>query len=289
MTQLAWDAPGERLYETGVSNGVLYLPNAQGVFDNGVAWNGLTALTESPSGAESNKQYADNIVYVNLTSAEEFTGTLEAFTCPKEFYQFDGLASPVPGFTLGQQRRRAFGLSYKTLIGNDIDQSDFGYKIHVIYGATAAPSERNYATVNDSPEGMTLSWELTTTPVTVPGYRPTATLTFDSTILPAEKMQEIEDILWGTEGENPRLPSPSEWLTILGSTQVLVEPTEPTYNVTTKVITIPATAGVEYYIKGVKKNAGPTAAITEDTLVIAKPASGYKFPNVTDVDWLYEF
>lgn len=287
---LTWDNPGERLYETGVSNGVLYIPDNAGLYNNGVAWNGLTALTESPSGAESNKQYADNIVYVNLTSAEEFSGTLEAFTSPREFDQFDGLATPVPGFNIGQQRRRTFGLSYKTLVGNDIDGSDHGYKLHVIYGASAAPSERSYATVNDSPEGMTLSWEITTTPVPVGvGYRPTATLTFDSTLIPAAKMTEIENLLWGTEGVDPQLPTPAEFITLLGGTTVQVEPTAPTYNATTKVITIPSTAGVEYFIDGVKKNAGALPAITKDTLVIAKPASGYKFPVPTDDDWLFKF
>ena len=185
MTRVLWDQVGEKVYETGVDRGVLYIPDNTGDYTTGFAWNGLTAVTESPSGAESNKQYADNTVYLNLKSAEEFGATLEAFTYPEEFGQCDGSAAPTAGVRIGQQVRKTFGLSYRTLLGNDLDGTEYGYKIHLIYGADAAPSERAYGTVNDSPEAITFSWELSTTKVavgTVKGvkYDPCASMTIDS-------------------------------------------------------------------------------------------------------------
>jgi len=190
MTALLWDQAGQRTYETGVDKGVLYIPNALGVYDTGVAWNGLTTVTESPSGAEANKQYADNRVYANLLSAEQFGGTIEAFTYPPEFGQCNGTASPTPGVAVGQQTRKSFGFSYRTRLGNDLEDTEYGYKIHLVYGAKAAPSEMAYATINDSPEAITMSWEITTDPVDVPGtnpetgkpYKPTATLTIVATV-----------------------------------------------------------------------------------------------------------
>src|SRR5690606_35515536 len=172
MARVTWDQVGERLYETGVDHGVLYLRNETGDYDTGVAWNGLVSVTESPTGAESNPQYADNIKYLNLVSAEEFGATIEAFTYPEEFAQCDGTAAPAAGVYVGQQPRRTFGLSYRTQVGNDIDGTDHGYKLHLIYGALAAPSEKAYNTINDSPEAITFSWELTTTAVEVPGLKP---------------------------------------------------------------------------------------------------------------------
>lgn len=214
MSRLTWGAPTDRRFETGCDRGVLYLPNPAGVYDEGVPWNGLVSVTESPSGAESNKQYADNGVYVNLLSAEEFSATLEAFTYPDEFEECDGSVSPKPGVTIGQQGRRMFGLAYRTLIGTAAN-SRAGYKIHLVYGAQAAPSEKAYNTVNDSPEATTLSWELSTTPVavgTIGGveYLPAALVTIDSTKVAAEDLTALEDMLYGTVTEEAQLPSPAE-------------------------------------------------------------------------------
>jgi hypothetical protein len=215
MVQLKWDQVGERRYETGVDHGVLYIPDAvTGEYEDGFPWNGLVSVTESPSGAESNKQYADNQVYLNLVSAEEFGGTLEAFTYPDEFAQCDGSAEPVPGVTIGQQTRKQFGLSYRTRVGNDTQGTDHGYKIHLLYGALAAPSEKAYTSINDSPEAITLSWELSTTPVEVPDHKPSASITIDSTKVDAAELKALEDILYGTATLTARLPLPAEVLTI---------------------------------------------------------------------------
>ncbi len=216
MAALVWDQTGEKIYETGVDHGVLYIPNALGVYANGYAWNGLTSVSESPSGAEPTAQYADNIKYLNLVSAEEFGATVEAFTYPDEFGQCDGSAAPVEGVLLGQQGRRSFGLSYRTLVGNDLEGTDFGYKLHLIYGATARPSEKAYNTVNDSPEAITFSWELSTTPVSVTGFKPTASITIDSTKTDAADLAALEEILYGAAATEPRLPMPDEVLTLLG-------------------------------------------------------------------------
>ena len=199
MAKLAWDQTGDRQFETGVDHGVLYVRDATGAYPLGVPWNGLTAVTESPSGAEATPQYADNIKYLNLTSAEEFGGTVEAFTFPDEFGVCDGSVSPEDGLLIGQQGRKTFGLVYRTKVGNDTEGQDAGYKLHLIYGCLAAPSEKAYATVNDSPEAITFSWEITTTPVDVTGYKPTATLTLDSTKVTALKMAELEELLFGTD------------------------------------------------------------------------------------------
>lgn len=214
--KLVWDQVGERTYETGVNKGVLY-PQAGGAYPKGVAWNGLTAVTESPSGAEASPLYADNIKYLNLMSAEEFGATVEAYTYPDEFAACNGEASLVEGVSIGQQKRTAFGMSYQTKVGNDVD-SEAGYKIHLIYGALAAPSEKAYATVNDSPEAITFSWELTTTPVEVTGFKPTASLVIDSTKVDADKMAAIEAVLYGTAEEEARLPLPDEVLQIVNGT-----------------------------------------------------------------------
>lgn len=216
MTKLAWDKTGERFYETGVSKGVLYLLGTEGTYSKGVAWNGLTAVTESPSGAEATPLYADNIKYLNLMSTEEFGATVEAYTYPDEFGECNGEASLKTGVSIGQQKRKTFGMSYVTKIGNDVD-SELGYKIHLIYGALAAPSEKAYATVNDSPEAITFSWELTTTPVEVEGFKPTASLVIDSTKVDAAKLTEFEKILYGDEATEARLPLPSEVATLFNT------------------------------------------------------------------------
>ena len=215
MSKLVWAKTGERFYETGVKNGVLYIPTA-GVYDKGVAWNGLISVAESPSGAEASPLYADDIKYLNLISAEEFGGTIEAYYSPEEFDACDGSASLVPGVNIGQQKRSTFGLCYRTTLGNDIDNNDYGYKLHMVYGCLAAPSEKGYSTINDDPEAITLSWEFTTTPVAVEGYKPTALVTIDSTKVDADKLAALEAILYGSESEEPRLPLPDEIVTIMG-------------------------------------------------------------------------
>lgn len=213
MAKLVWDQTGERYYETGVKMGVLY-PQVNGEYPKGVAWNGLTAVTESPSGAEATALYADDTKYLSLMSAEEFGATIEAYTYPDEFAQCDGSAELAKGVSIGQQKRKAFGLCYRTVLGNDTDNNDYGYKLHLIYGALAAPSEKAYATINDSPEAITFSWEVTTTPVSVAGFKPTASITIDSTKVDAEKLAALEAKLYGSASEEATLPLPDEVATI---------------------------------------------------------------------------
>lgn len=217
MAKLVWDATGERKYETGVRNGVLYVMDESGTYPKGVAWNGLTAVTESPSGAEATALYADDVKYLNLISAEEFGATIEAYTYPDEFAQCNGEASLVNGVTIGQQPRKTFGMAYRTVLGNDIENESYGYKLHLIYGAVASPSEKAYATINDSPEAITFSWELKTTPVVVEGFKPTASLTIDSTKADAAKLTALEDILFGSESGEARLPLPNEIATLMNA------------------------------------------------------------------------
>lgn len=217
MSTLTWDNAGERLYETGVQKGVLYVRGADGNYGNGVAWNGLTAVTESPSGAEATALYADDIKYLNLMSNEEFGATIEAYTYPEEFAECDGSAALVEGVFIGQQKRSTFGLCYRTTLGNDAVGNDYGYKLHIIYGCLAAPSEKAYATINDSPEAITFSWEVTTTPVQVAGHKPTACVTIDSTKVATGTMAKIEAKLYGTEQDEPTLLLPDEIVTLLAA------------------------------------------------------------------------
>ena len=216
MSKLVWDKTGERLYETGVDHGVLYPVQAGGVYNKGVAWNGLISVTESPSGAEASPIYADNIKYLNLMSTEEFGATVEAYMYPDEFAECDGSAEIAKGVNIGQQNRKTFGLCYRTVIGNDVDSNGHGYKLHMIYGALAAPSEKGYQTINDSPEAITFSWELSTTPVNVEGFKPTASLTIDSTKADPTKLAALEKILYGDTDIEPRLPLPDEIATLMG-------------------------------------------------------------------------
>jgi hypothetical protein len=288
MTTLEWDQVGEKLYETGIDRGVLFLPNNVGDYDSGFAWNGLTSVEESPSGAESNKQYANNKIYVNLTSAEEYSATLGAFTFPDEFSECDGTAQPVAGLYIGQQRRKTFGLSYRSLIGNDLVDTAYGYKLHLVYGGKAAPSSKTHSTVNESPEAMEFSWEISTIPVDVPGHQPTSTITIDSTRISSAKLAELEALLYGTVGQDPRLPSPAEVIALLEDTTVEVRATEPSFDSGTDTITIPVVTGVDYKVNNVVVAAGPLV-ITEDTVVTASPQQGYKFPAVSDNDWYYDF
>lgn len=216
MPPLVWDEIGERTYETGVDHGVLYIPDVAGVYATGVAWNGLTTVTESPSGAEANAQFADNIKYLNLISAEEFGATVEAFTYPPEFAQFDGLAVPQPGVVVGQQPRKMFGLSYRSRLGNDVEGDTFGYKLHLVYGAVASPSEKAYNTINDSPEAITFSWEVSTTPVPVTGFAPTSLIVVDSTIVDPDELAALEELLYG-DTVAAKLPTPDEVIAIFAA------------------------------------------------------------------------
>jgi hypothetical protein len=208
MPTLVWDQVGERLFETGVDHGVLYIPDATGVYATGVAWNGLTTVTESPTGADSNAQYADNIKYLNLISVEEFGATLEAFTYPDEFAEFDGLGVPSPGVVIGQQHRKMFGLSYRTRLGNDVEGNEYGYKLHLVYGCQASPSERAYNTINDTPEAIAFSWAISTTPVPVTDYKPTALIVVDSTVVDPTALASLEDALYGGATGTAKLPTP---------------------------------------------------------------------------------
>lgn len=290
MTKLQWGANGQRFFETGVSKGVLYLAN-NGNYNEGYAWNGLTTVTESPSGAEATPQYADNGKYINMVSIEEFGGTIEAFTYPDKFAECDGTKVVSGGLFIGQQVRRGFGFSYQTIKGNDLDP-ELGYKINLVYGALAAPSEKTRSTVNDSPEATPFSWEFSTTAVnvgTVGGvdYKPTSIVVIDSTKFTAAQMTALEDILYGTAGTDPRLPLPAEVIGLFSGAQTTVAPTQPTYNSSTGVVTIPEITGVEYQVDGETVTGTYTVPTGQSRIVTAVPASGYKFPANTDDDWQY--
>ena len=217
MSKIIWDNTGERTYETGVDHGVLYPIQEGGLYTKGVAWNGLTAVTESPSGAEATPLYADNIKYLNLVSAEDFGCTIEAYTYPDEFAECDGSAEIATGVYAGQQARKVFGLCYRTILGNDTDSNAHGYKLHLIYGCLASPSEKSYSTVNDSPEAITFSWEVKSTPVNVSGFKPTAVLTIDSTKVEPSKLAKLEEALYGSESTEAKLPTPDEVVAIIGA------------------------------------------------------------------------
>jgi hypothetical protein len=287
MTQLTWDSIGSRFYEAGIDRGVLYLPDGNGNYTNGYAWNGLTKITEKPTGASANPQWADNIKYLNLISTEQFEADIEAFTYPDAFAACDGTSQPEPGVSIGQQPRKLFGLAYRTKVGNDVDGSNHGYKIHVVYNAFATPSQKVYETINDSPKAMAFAWSVTTTPISVPGYQPTATIVIDSTKVSSTALATLEQFLYGTAGTNPSLPQPVDLLALFSGTVTQVAPVAPTYNSTTKVITIPVVTGITYEINGLAVTGNVT--ITQDTVVNAVPNTGYKFPLVTDSDWFFSF
>lgn len=294
MTALQWDKTGERLYETGVDHGVLYQINGSGDYVAGVAWNGLTTVTESPSGAESNKQYADNIEYLNLISKEQFAATIEAFMYPPEFGQNDGTAAPAAGVSVSQQRRKTFGFCWRTRLGNDIEGVDYGYKLHLAWGCLASPSEKAYATINDSPEAINFSWEVSSTPVGVgvvggTEYAPTAKMTIDSTEVDPAKLAALELVLYGTTGVDPALPLPEDVITMMTTVLTNATPAAPTYNSSTDIITIPSTTGVEYLINDVVVPSGAYGPIAADTEVRARPATGYKFPVPTQTQWVITF
>jgi hypothetical protein len=294
MTVLTWDEQGERLYETGVDHGVLFLPDESGDYNEGVAWNGLTTVTESPAGADATPQFADNIKYLNLIAAETFGGTVEAFTYPDEFAECDGTAEPSAGVFIGQQNRRVFGLCYRTQLGNDIDGTDHGYKLHLVYGAQAAPSEKAYATINDSPSAIAFSWTITTTPVNVTDHKPTALLTIDSTKVDPTILGDLVDILYGTSGVDPRMPLPDEIITMFeGAAPTEVDTgipaNQPTYDAGTHVVTLPAVTGIQWKINGVNKAPGAQPALTvgQTALITANAQPGYVIEG--DDDWVFDY
>ena len=285
MTALVWDAVGERFYETGCDHGVLYRINEGGVYDTGFAWNGLVAVTESPTGAESTKTYADNIPYLNLISLEEFEATLECYTYPDEFAECDGSAQPEDGVLIGQQPRKLFGLSYRTRVGNDVEHTELGYKIHLVWNAFASPSEKAYNTINDTPEAITFSYDITTTPVPMTNYKPTATMTIDSTKVDPTALATLEAMLYGGVSADPALPTPDAVLAIFAGSVTEATPLAPTYIPETEGVVIPTVTGVVYKVSGSVVTG--TITITGPTLVKASPASGYKFATGVDDDWYF--
>lgn len=294
MTALTWDGVGEKIYETGVDHGVLYLPNpATGVYDEGVAWNGLVSVTESPSGAEPTATYADNIKYMTLLSAEEFAATIEAYTYPDEFAECDGTVAAEPGVLVGQQPRKAFGMVYRTLVGNDLEGNAAGYKLHLLYGCLAAPSEKAYTTINDSPEAITFSWEVSTTPQPVSGMQPTSLIVIDSTEVSPAALALLEAELFGDAGGDANLPSPDQVIAFFAGALTVVDmatfANQPTYNSGTHVVTLPSVTGVQWKINGVNKTAGAQPAMTvgQTSEVTAHPLAGYQLDG--DTDWTYDY
>lgn len=293
MAKLEWDKIGEKVYRTGVNKGVLYQPDGAGEYTTGEAWNGLTNVTASPSGAESNKSYADNIVYANIQSVEEFGGTIEAFTYPSSFAQNDGSAVPTPGVMVGQQRRRPFGFSWQNRLGNDLLAEDYGFEINMVWGAQASPSEKADQTISDSPEPQALSWEVTTTAVsigTVLGveYKPASFMKVSSIGTDPAKLTALMDALYGTVSTPAMLPMPADVILMMASALVSATPAAPTYDSGSDEITIPGTTGVIYSINGVDKVAGDHV-IAATSEVRARPATGYKFPFPTQTQWIFTF
>lgn len=292
--KLTWDGSGERVYETGVDHGVLYVRTA-GTYGDGVPWNGLTGVTESPSGAEATPLYADNIKYLNLKSREDFGATIEAYTYPDEFGECDGTVELVPGVKVGQQARKSFGMSYRTLVGTDED-ADAGYKLHLVYGADAAPSEKARTTVNDTPDATAFSWTVTTTPIEVTGLKPSATLEIDSRFVDSDALDALLDILYGTDATEARLPLPDEVADIFSAgalTQVdLSTPANtPTYNAGTHVVTLPAVAGVQWQVNGANKPNGvqPALAVGQQAVVTPVFTAGHVLKPGSDRDWVFEY
>lgn len=287
MTQLTWDNTGQRTYETGISKGVLYLPDVNGNYTQGYAWNGLTKVTEKPSGATATAQYADNQMYLNLVSTERFDADLEAFTYPDAWGVCDGSVSPEPGVSIGQQPRQTFGLSYRTEIGNDLSGTQYGYKLHLVYNGLAAPSQRDYASINDNPSPIAFTWTVSTTPIQIPGYKNASTLTIDSTKVQPAALANLESFLYGTAGTEASLPTPQAVLALFAGTVQQVTPIAPTYTQSTHTIAIPNVTGITYEI-----NAEPVTGnivITGDTVVTAMPNTGYMFPPVSVDEWLVTF
>ena len=292
MAVLEWDVVGERSYETGVDHGVLYLPDDSGDYNDAESWNGIVKITESPSGAGATPTYADNIKYLNLIAAELFGATIEAYTYPDKFAECDGTAVPVDGVFIGQQTRKKFGLCYRSQKGNDIEGTDFGYKIHLVYGAQAEPSARDHDTINDTPSAITFSWVISTSPVPVTDHKPTALITIDSTKVDSDALATLLDILYGTESVDPRLPLPDEVISIFEGTLTevrLVGSNAPTYNAGTHIVTLPAVTGIVWRINGVVTPSGaqPAMSVGETSIITASPESGYTITG--DDDWTFDY
>lgn len=283
MSTLVWDDTGNRRFETGVSKGVLFpLNQSTGVYDTGVPWNGLTQVAEKPDGATPNPQYADNIKYLDLLSAEIFGGTIEAYTYPDEFGPCDGTFSPSPGVVVGQQSRQKFGLCYRTEVGNDVN-SDLGYKLHIVYGCQASPSEKDFSTINDSPDAVTFSWDFTTTAVPVTGQKPTSLLVIDSTQVNADDLSALEQLLYGTAGVDAALPDPDTILALFAGTVQTVTTIEPTFTPATHTVTIPVVTGVTYHMDGGVVTGDVVIAV--DKVITATADSGFVFSAVSVDAW----
>jgi hypothetical protein len=293
MAPLTWDQVGERLYETGVDRGVLYLPDNAGEYNEGHAWNGLTTVNETPTGAGTTALFADNHKYLNLVATEEFGATVDAYTYPDAFAQCDGTEEAEPGVHIGQQRRRLFGLAYRTRLGNDTDGSDHGYKLHLVYGAQAAPSSKSYGTINDTPAAITFSWALTTNPVNVSGgRRPTSLVVVDSTKVDAGVLAQLEAILYGTDTDDPRLPLPDEIITLFGTGETNVDmarpANQPTFDAATGVVTLPAVAGVQWRVNGVNVPSGARPAIASGATATVEAVALTGNNIQGDDEWTFE-
>jgi hypothetical protein len=289
MAVLVFDQTGQRLYETGVDKGVLYPLNAaNGQYDTGKAWNGLTTVTEKPAGADPNPQYADNIKYLNLYAAETFSATVEAFTYPDEFALCDGTNSPASGVNVGQQKRSMFGISFRTKVGNDVT-GDLGYKLHLCYGLTASPSEKAFATINDSPSAVGFSWDVNSTPAAVTGLQPTSLITINSTKVLAAPLTALENFLYGTAGTEPSLPAPDSVIALFAASITAITLSPATFD-GAHTITIPSQTGVTYYLDGVVQTAGAKLLTTgQKKVVSATPNAGYVFNTPVVTSWLFTF
>lgn len=289
MAVLVFDQTGQRRYETGVDKGVLYPLNAgSGLYDTGVAWNGLTTVTEKPAGADPNPQYADNIKYLNLYAAETFAATVEAFTYPDEFAICDGTNAPAAGVNVGQQKRTMFGISFRTKVGNDVS-GDLGYKLHLCYGLTASPSEKAFATINDSPSAVGFSWDVNSTPAAVTGLSPTSLITIDSTKVTPAALAQLETFLYGTAGTAPSLPPPDSVIALFAGAITMITLSPATFD-NAHTITIPSQTGTTYYLDGVVTTAGPKLLTTgQKKVVSATPNAGYAFNTPVVTSWLFTF
>lgn len=292
MTALDWDQTGERLYETGVDHGVLYPISGDGDYPLGVAWNGLITVTETPAGAGATATYADNIKYLNLIAAETFGATIDAYTYPDEFAVCDGTVQPEPGVSVGQQPRKTFGLCYRTLVGNDVEGTELGFKLHLVWGAIAEPSQKAYGTVNDSPAAINFSWTINTTPVNVTDLKPTSLIVIDSTQVDSDALSTLLDILYGTEGVDPRLPLPDEVLAIFSGTVTevrLVGTNAPTYDSGTHVVTIPSVANVSWKINGLSVSTGAQPAMTSGQTSVVRAYADPGYVITGDDDWTFDY
>lgn len=281
---LKWDEVGSRTYETGTRMGVLFPQKVDGTYDKGVAWSGLTGVDENPSGADATDLWADDIKYLSIRSAEEFGYTVKAYSYPREFGQCDGTAEPAPGMTIYQQTRRGFGFCYRSTVGNDGAYNDYGYKLHIIYGSTASPSARSMSTINDSPSAVEFSWECKTTPVDIPGFKPSAEIVLDSTVIPAEKMAAIESIIYGTEGgADPRLPMPAEIITILNGSIADATPTGIT--IASAVLTPAFDASIRAYSAVASASTGAITVTAASGATIGITVNGTAFDNEDTAEW----